>query len=122
MGTKRTIPGSQGGSGPKVINAGVMTGTAVLTSGSIDVQNLDNIGLQFKWTGAAVGTIAIFGSVDNTNFYAWTPSPALTQPNNNAGGFITGLNQFPFPYLKVTYTNTSSTGVLTVWLSAKDLN
>lgn len=105
-----------------LIQAGVMTGTTKLPSKSQDVSNFDNVGLQFEWSGTPNGTLAILGSIDGVNFRPWTPSPSLTNPAGSASGFITGLNQFPFPYFQVTYTNASSTGVLDVWVFSKDLN
>lgn len=128
MGKKHTIPSNwdqinlKGGSGPHIINAGVMTGTTVIQSSPFNVQNLDNVGLQVKWTGAAVGTIEVIVSVDGVNYDALTFDPVLTQPAGTAGSYVISLNQLPFPYMKVRYTNASSTGVLDVWLSAKDLN
>lgn len=131
MGDKRTIPSkwdginNKGAASPKLINAGVMTGTATLTSNAFNIQNLDNIGLQVKWTGSAVGTITVEGTLDATDNNNWVPlefDPALTQPNNNATSYLVRLNQVPYPYIRVKYVNASSTGVLNVWISGKDLN
>lgn len=105
-----------------LIKAGVMTGTAKITSVSQSVANFDNIGLQFDWTGTPTGTLAVLGSIDGVIFHPWTPSPSLTNPAGSAAGFISGLNQFPFPYLQITYTNASGTGVLDIWINSKDLN
>lgn len=128
MGKKNTIPSDwngllkKGGAGPKLINAGVMTGTNTLTSDIFNIQNLDNIGLQVKWTGAAVGTITIECSVDGVNFIPLVFDPVLLQPNNNATSYLVRLNQVPYPYLQAKYVNASSTGVLNISISAKDLN
>jgi hypothetical protein len=122
MGNKRTIPSRIGDGGYHLITDGVMTGTAVITSAAFNIQNLDNVGLQIDWTGSAVGVIQVLASVDGVTYHAFTFSPALAQPAGTAGGYMISLNQVPFPYVKVQYTNASSTGVLNVWLSAKDLN
>ncbi len=122
MGQKRTIPSRLGDGGKHLITDGVMTGTAVLTSEVFNIQNLDNVGLQVDWTGAAVGVIQVLASIDAVNYHAFTFDPALAQPAGTAGGYMINLNQVPFPYVKVQYTNASSTGVLNVWLSAKELN
>lgn len=122
MGSKRVIPANQGSPGLHIISAGVMTGTTTITSATFLANNFDNIGLEVTWTGSAVGTISVLGSVSNTTFYPLTFNPVLTQPAGTAGGYLIDLNQIPFPYLKVQYVNTSSTGVLNVWLSSKDVN
>lgn len=107
----------------QLVNAGVMTGTAVITSAVQNVQNFDNIGFQTTWTGAAVGTIAIQFSVDNVNFVTVVPDYlSITQPNNNAGSYVFGFKSTPFPYMQFKYTNTSSTGVLNVFIFEKDTN
>lgn len=105
-----------------LFNAAVMTGTTTLTSPSTDVRNLDNIGLDIAWIGTAVGTLSIQGSNDNITFRDLTFNPAITQPNNNAGGYLVSLNQFPWFFIRVKYVNASSTGTLTVNLVGKDLN
>ncbi len=99
-----------------------MTGTAVIYSQIIDVSRMDNIGMEFSWTGTPTGTLAIVGSDSGANFFAITPSPALTQPAGSATGFLTGLNEYPHKYIAFQYTNTSGTGVLSVYLQLKDLN
>lgn len=106
----------------KLIDAGVMTGTTVIASNSQNVLNTDNQGLQVDWTGAATGVISVLGSIDNISFHALTFNPVLAQPAGTAGGYLVDLNQFPWPFLKVSYTNATSTGVLNVWLCSKDLN
>lgn len=106
----------------QLITNGVMTGTAIVTSPTQNVLNTDNQGLQITWTGTPTGVISILGSIDNVNFYALSFNPALIQPAGAAGGYLVNLNQFPWPYLQVQYQNTSSTGVLNVFLCSKDLN
>lgn len=122
MGTKRTLPSRLGDAGLNLIAAGVMTGTSVLTSPVFNAQNLDNVGIQVDWTGTPTGVIQVLGSIDTVNYHAFSFSPALAQPAGAAGGYLISLNQIPFPYIKLQYTNTSGTGVLNAWLSAKDIN
>ncbi len=107
----------------KLIDAGVMTGTAVLQAANPQhVENFDNLGLQVDWTSTAIGVFEVLGSIDGITFHALTFDPVLTQPAGASGGYIINLNQFPWPWLQVKYTNASSTGVLNVWLFSKDLN
>lgn len=112
-----------------LIQSGSMTGTATLTSVAQNLQNFDNIGLEITWTGTPTGTISILGSVSaafpaasTVSYYALSFNPGLTQPAGSAGGYLIDLNQFPFPYMKVQYVNSSSTGTLNAYLYGKDLN
>lgn len=127
MGTKKSIPSrisaaGVGDPGLQLFSAAVMSGTSTLTSQTFNAQNLDNIGIQVDWTGIPVGTISVLGSIDNVTFHAFTFNPALAQPNGTASGYLISLNQIPFPYIKLQYVNTSGTGALNAFLSAKDLN
>jgi hypothetical protein len=107
---------------PSGVTAGVMTGTSTIYSQIIDVTIKDNQGLELTWTGTPTGTIQIMGSSSGANFYALTFSPLLAQPAGAAGGYLIDLNQFPWKYLMVQYTNASGSGLLTTWLTTKDLN
>lgn len=116
MGFKKVLPPQH------LITDGVMTGTSVITSPTIDKTNLDNVGIHIIWTGSAVGTVEIKCSIFNVVFDAITFNPVLTQPAGTAGSYLIDLNQIPFPYIKVVYTNTSGTGVLNVHLCGGDVN
>jgi hypothetical protein len=131
MGQKRTLPSRIGDPGLHLITNGVMTGTNVILSSDpkpigigqpFNLQNLDNIGLQVSWTGTPVGIIEVLCSIDNVNFLPLTFNPALAQPAGAPGAYLIDLTQVAFPYLTFRYTNTSGSGVLNVWLCAKDLN
>ena len=101
---------------------GTMSSTNVIYSNIIDLSNMDNIGLEITWTGTPTGTLAIMASDSGVNFFAVTPSPALSQPAGSASGELTGFNQFQHRYIYVMYTNTSGSGVLTVMMTQRDLN
>lgn len=101
---------------------GVMTGLAVVTSAPSNVSYVDNIGLQISWTGNPTGDIEILGSIDGENFVPLTFNPIVTQPSGTAGDTLIDLNQYPFPWIQVQYTNASGDGTLQVWISGKDLN
>lgn len=102
--------------------AGAMSGTNTVYSNIQDVSNTDNQGLEVTWTGTPTGTIQVLGSESGVNFYALTFVPPITQPAGAPGGYIIDLNQFPWRYLMVQYTNVSGSGSLTVWIGSKDLN
>lgn len=109
----------------QIFTAGVMTGTNVLTSTVTNIQNLDNVAIELIWTGTPNGTFTVDGSLDYalTNGAAGTwvsltlsPAPAAAGSASNA---LINLNGLAFPWIRVTYTNASSTGTLTGYISGK---
>lgn len=129
MGMKNALPGkaianqpsSQWAPGLDLMNVSVSS-TNTYTSPVFNASNLDNVGLQVEFTGSMSGTLTVNCSIDNVNYTALTFSPSLTQPSGGNLTYLVNLNQLPFPYLQVSYTNSSGSGTLEVWLSAKDLN
>jgi hypothetical protein len=105
-----------------IITNGAMTGTAVVTSSSLDIKYYDNIGLQFHWTGTPNGTFVINISSDNSlapvNWVALPVSPAVAA-TGSAGDVYVDINQTSAQWLQVVYTNSSSTGTLQVWAVGK---
>lgn len=120
MGSKKVLP-------PYVMSLApdaIMTGTATIQSPVSDVTNLDNIAYDVSWTGTAVGIISVMASLTGKpgTFKALTFSPQLAQPSGADGGYLISLNQLPFDFVYVSYTNASGTGVLATSICAKDLN
>lgn len=128
MGSKNCIPGKSGGSqaswakGLHLGKALALSSTGTVHSDQFNANNLDNIGLFVSFVGSMTGTITVECSIDLTNWTALTFSTALSQPAGSNLNYLINLNQLPFPYLRVSYTNASGSGTLDVWLSAKDLN
>lgn len=116
------LPVNQSSSKLSGITSGVMSGTSTIYSQIQDISRLDNKGLEVTWTGTPTGTFQVMVSNSGINFYALTFNPALTQPAGSAGGYAIDLNQLPFKYIMLQYTNISGTGVLTVYGQSKDLN
>lgn len=101
--------------------AGTMASTNVIYTNIIDVTLMDDLGLELTWTGTPTGTIEIMASVSGATFYALTFDPVLAQPAGSASGYLIDLEQFPFRYLMIKYTNASGSGSITAWLSGKDI-
>ena len=114
--------GTSQGSVPSGNPNGAMASTNTIYSQIIDMSRMDNCGLEVTWTGTPVGTISVMASNSSLNFYALTFNPALAQPAGSAGGYVIDLNQFPFKYFMLQYTNTSGSGILTAYAQMKDLN
>lgn len=110
------------GTTPSGVVAGTMATTATIYSQILDISRMDNQGLEVTWTGTPTGTISILVSNSGINFYALTFNPTLTQPAAAAGGYAVNLNQLPFRYMLIQYTNASGAGTLTVYGQMKDLN
>lgn len=110
------------GSIPSGFLLGAMASTNTIYTQIVDVSRMDNMGLEVTWTGTPTGTFQVMVSNSGINFYALTFNPALAQPAGSAGGYAVDLNQLPFKYVMLQYTNSSGTGSLTVYAQVKDLN
>jgi hypothetical protein len=92
-----------------------------LTSNSVDVTYTDNVGIQLNFTGNPVGTFAVEGTIDESSWselsFSSTPSAA-----GSADTHLLNLNQIPYKKIRVTYTRTSGTGTLNVYVMSKGLN
>lgn len=116
------LKANQSGSVPSGVVNGTMSSTNTIYSQIIDISRMDNSGLEVTWTGTPTGTFQVMVSNSGINFYALTFNPSLAQPAGSAGGYAVNLNQVPFKYLMLQYTNVSGSGVLTVYGQMKDLN
>lgn len=110
------------GSAPSGNASGAMASTNTIYSQIIDVAKMDNAGIEVTWTGTPTGTIQVMVSNSGLNFYALTFNPALAQPAGSAGGYAINLNQLPFKYVMIQYTNVSGSGSLSMYSQFKDLN
>lgn len=107
------------------VTNGVMSGTNTIYSNVQNVQNFDNLGLIVNYVGTASGTILIMGSNYPDLGEPWCPltfTPPITQPSGSSGFYGIDLNNFPWYYLQVQYTNASGSGILTVSIAQKDVN
>ena len=100
----------------KILNAGVMTGTATLTSDVVDLEGTLPASLEITWTSTAVGTLTVEVSNTGDTWVALTLDPALVSPAGTAGTVFVSLADYRFKKLRVKYVNSSSTGVLNVWV------
>ena len=126
-----------GASGPfltaDVITGGTSGAHAAATAGStytnivspaLVILTVDDVSLQFLWTGTPTGVISIAASNDyeDTNGHVsnagtWdtlTLSPAITQPAGGASHYTVWLALIPAKALQVTYVPTSGAGTLSI--------
>lgn len=103
--------------------------SASVTSSATNIAYLDNIGVQFNFTGAPVGTFQIEVSADYqqdtqgvvTNTGTWIPLTLSPAPaaNASASAIYVDLNQLSAPWVRTSYTVTSGSGVLSSYITAK---
>jgi hypothetical protein len=115
----------------RLIASGAMTGTSVITSPAVRIARHDNVSIQCAWTGTPAGSFAVQASLDYqqnpdgsvANAGTWTniTLPSTPSASGSAGSVVLDLNQLSFPWVRVQYTNTSGSGTLNCYLSAKEV-
>lgn len=115
-----------------------MTGS--LTSSVTDIRFLDDIGIQFTWSGSPVGTFAIQVSADYNQDYDgnvinaghwvslvftyWDGMNFVTNnslPTSAGSPIYVDLALLSSPWIRAVYTAGSATGTLTATITAKEL-
>ena len=118
------------------VSAGNMASN--ITSAATCIQWLDNIGIQFNFTGSPVGTFQVQVSADYAqdlngqiqNPGNWTPitlsylsAGAMTQassiPTSVGSPIYLDLNQLSAPWIRTVYTAGSGSGALNAFITAK---
>lgn len=101
----------------QVLTNGDMSGD--VSSLASDIESSDNVAYQVVWTGNAIGTFSVEGTVNGVDWEALD----LGTPGPEAGGvadsFLVSLKGVPYAKLKLTYNSTSGSGNLNVWIMAK---
>lgn len=117
-----------------------MSGTTVITSSVTGILYRDSVGIQLQWSGVPQGTFEVQGSIDynqgipqsagTQNAGNWVSLPltfnsvtstAITVGSGTTQPILVNLNQLAFPSIRTIYTNSTSSGVLNGYLSAKSL-
>lgn len=101
-----------------------MTGN--ITSNAVNIQFLDNVGIQLNFTGTPTGTFAIQVSADFLQFNGnvqnagnWITLPITAVAAGVANQIYLDINQLSAPYIRVAYTFGSSAGTLDAYVTAK---
>jgi hypothetical protein len=110
------------GSVPSGNPDGAMASTNTIYSDIIDTSKMDDIGIEYAWSGTPTGTFSVWASNSGINFTQLVFSPVLAQPAGGAGSGLVSLMLFPFKYLFLQYANSSGSGTLTAYGQFKDLN
>lgn len=111
-----------------LMSAGVMTGTSKISSTPLDVRTMTAVCIQASWTGTPTGSFAVEGSLDyvpsgngsSGNAGTWTDLQAgISGPAGSTGSILVDLQRTAVAYIRLSYTNASGSGTLTVIKSAK---
>jgi hypothetical protein len=94
--------------------------SANITSAQTNIQYLDNVGIQFIFTGTPTGNFFVDLSLDQVT---WTPIIFSGQPaaSGSDGNVYLDLNQLSSPYIRVRYVEVSGTGTLQVYITSKQV-
>lgn len=102
-----------------------MSGTSTLTSQITEIRGFDNIAYEVDFSGTPIGTftVEVSNSYDpitnpNATFVVLVLSPTPVA-SGSSGVIGIDINQSGFKYIKLTYTNTSGSGVLQAYISGK---
>lgn len=102
-------------------NAQAVSGTTTYTSPAANILYQHNVGLDIRFTGTMAGILTVNCSNDGVVFTSLTFDPVLSQPSGSNLNFLVDLNNVPFQFVNVAYTNASGSGTLTSILTSKDL-
>jgi hypothetical protein len=110
----------------RIISDGAMTSTNVLTSTEIDISAAECAAIELVWTGTPTGTFAVQACVNVAQAGA-APGAGVTFQTivvpaaaaGAAGNHLINLSDMGFSKLRVTYTNSSGTGVLNAYITVK---
>lgn len=101
-----------------IVTAGDMSGN--ITSPQTNIQFLDNVGIQFIFTGTPTGNFFVDLSIDGVT---WTPIAFSGQPAASGSGdnIYLDINQTSSPLIRTRYVAASGSGSLDVWITSKQV-
>lgn len=114
-----------------VLTNSEMTGTTVVNSAAIPVDQLWGFAIQAAWTGTPTGTIKLQASCDAPDRTNQTSSGSATVANwtdiadssyaiaGAEGTYMWNVTSASYRFVRVVYTNASGDGVLDVTMCAK---
>lgn len=116
----------------KLISSASMTGVTVYTSSASNIMYYDNVAVQLQWTGNPTGVFQVQNSLDynpgqpqskgEVQAGTWVPitlNPVPAAVTTATSSWTIQLDDLPFPWVRVLYTNSTGSGVLTGYISGK---
>jgi hypothetical protein len=114
---------------PIISSVSVSTPGTVVISSATSIQYLDNVGLQWNWSGNPSGNMQVQASVDynpglpQTGQFqngAWNELALTTTPSTSSGSsFYINLRQVAAPWIRTVYVHSSASGVLSSYVYSK---
>lgn len=105
-----------------------VSGTNVYTSLVLNLLDITRYSIQTIWGAGVTGTFDVQGSLDYgiptppaSPTWKSCPGVTVTSPAGLAGGQLIDVVQTGIPFVRVVFTNSSSTGVIEVLGHAKGL-
>lgn len=103
----------------QVLTNGDLSGA--VTSLPTDIESMDDVAYQVVFTGNAVGTFSVEGTINGTNWEALNLGDPGPQAEGTSGSFLVSLGLVPYAKLRLSYSAVSGTGVVNAWVMAKRL-
>lgn len=99
-----------------------VSSTTAFPSQSVPISGEDNVGIiPIVVSGTPSGTFAVQVSNDNVNFQSLTLAAVPTITAGTLSNSPLALNQLPYLWLKVVYTNSAGSGSISATLAAKSV-
>ena len=117
----------------QIMSSATMVAQNTLTSSASNIMYHDSVAVSFAWSGNPTGTFQIQGSLDynpgtpqsggQANSGTWNNLTLSPQPTAGSGSatYLVNMNQLAFPWLRIQYTNSTGSGVLSACICSKSL-
>jgi hypothetical protein len=116
----------------KICSSMSMTGATTVTSSATSIERRNGFSIQANVTGTPVGTFDIQGSVDynpglpqsegilnNGNWVSISPLSATPAVTGSATSILFDMQGVTFPWIRLSYTNSTSSGQFDAWIFSK---
>ena len=85
-------------------------------SDAVNVQYLDNAGIQVKFTGTPTGVFEVLASINGVDYESLVFASTITTAQDS---FLINMQQLPYVWFKLSYIASSGSGTLNAWTSVK---
>jgi len=104
------------------MNAQSVSGTATYHSNALYIPHLTNCAFKISWDGTVTGnngSVIVEVSMEGTDYSDL--GMAITSPNGSPGFDVINIQGLAVQYVRVTYTNASGSGTMSVKGSARGI-
>ena len=108
----------------------VMSGTATVVTNAVSLKQIKTAAVQIVWLGTAEGSFKIQATCDqyNTDNNTFTPTnwadiagSEVTLTGANGGSIVWNLSDLGYSGIRLSYTNTSSSGTFDARINGKGI-